>query len=209
MKIKSLIGAAFFVMGVTALAAPAQAVIFTGSTQGCFGGGCTPTTNASSSASDNVTTFAGVTAGSPFQTDNLSVGQTDHTVNFGTLNVTNVDEDFTRSFTLRINFINPAGVTQSIAATLEGDERTGVDRWEVDFNNNPFVLAFAGGTLTLWVDDISVRNEDLSANINGHITFTSMTAVPEPTTWAMMLIGFAGLGFMGYRRTRSAAFRSV
>jgi hypothetical protein len=24
---------------------------------------------------------------------------------------------------------------------------------------------------------------------------------PEPTTWAMMLLGFAGLGYMGYRRT--------
>jgi PEP-CTERM motif len=25
---------------------------------------------------------------------------------------------------------------------------------------------------------------------------------PEPSTWAMMLVGFAGLGFAGYRRTR-------
>jgi hypothetical protein len=24
--------------------------------------------------------------------------------------------------------------------------------------------------------------------------------VPEPSTWAMMLLGFAGLGFVGYRR---------
>jgi hypothetical protein len=28
--------------------------------------------------------------------------------------------------------------------------------------------------------------------------------VPEPSTWAMMLLGFAGLGFAGYRRTRVA-----
>ena len=28
-------------------------------------------------------------------------------------------------------------------------------------------------------------------------------AIPEPSTWAMMLLGFAGLGFLGYRR-RSA-----
>ena len=27
---------------------------------------------------------------------------------------------------------------------------------------------------------------------------------PEPSTWAMMLLGFAGLGFAGYRRTRIA-----
>jgi PEP-CTERM motif len=25
-------------------------------------------------------------------------------------------------------------------------------------------------------------------------------SVPEPSTWAMMLLGFAGLGFMAYRR---------
>jgi PEP-CTERM motif len=29
--------------------------------------------------------------------------------------------------------------------------------------------------------------------------------VPEPSTWAMMLLGFAGLGFAGYRRSRRAA----
>jgi hypothetical protein len=28
--------------------------------------------------------------------------------------------------------------------------------------------------------------------------------VPEPSTWAMMLLGFAGLGFVGYRQARKA-----
>ena len=32
-------------------------------------------------------------------------------------------------------------------------------------------------------------------------------AVPEPSTWLMMLLGFAGLGFMAYRRKSKAAFR--
>ena len=27
-------------------------------------------------------------------------------------------------------------------------------------------------------------------------------AIPEPSTWAMMLLGFAGLGFAGYRASR-------
>ena len=30
------------------------------------------------------------------------------------------------------------------------------------------------------------------------------TVVPEPSTWAMMLLGFAGLGFAGYRHARKA-----
>ena len=37
------------------------------------------------------------------------------------------------------------------------------------------------------------------------------TAAPEPATWAMMLLGFAGLGFAGYRRTKKsdATFAAV
>ena len=39
----------------------------------------------------------------------------------------------------------------------------------------------------------------------GDATFTASTnAIPEPSTWAMMLIGFAGLGYAGYRRARAA-----
>jgi PEP-CTERM motif len=28
----------------------------------------------------------------------------------------------------------------------------------------------------------------------------NISAVPEPSTWAMMILGFAGVGFLGYRR---------
>jgi hypothetical protein len=30
-------------------------------------------------------------------------------------------------------------------------------------------------------------------------------AVPEPSTWALMLVGFAGLGFAGWRRVAAQA----
>jgi hypothetical protein len=33
----------------------------------------------------------------------------------------------------------------------------------------------------------------------------SGSAIPEPSTWAMMLLGFAGVGFAGYRTSRRAA----
>jgi PEP-CTERM motif len=36
-------------------------------------------------------------------------------------------------------------------------------------------------------------------------SFTVEIAVPEPSSWAMMLVGFAGLGIVGYRATRRTA----
>jgi F5/8 type C domain-containing protein/PEP-CTERM motif-containing protein len=38
------------------------------------------------------------------------------------------------------------------------------------------------------------------------ISQLSVGAVPEPSTWAMMIVGFAGLGFAGYRKAKSAHF---
>jgi hypothetical protein len=37
-------------------------------------------------------------------------------------------------------------------------------------------------------------------SVSGGATFTA--TIPEPSTWAMMLLGFAGLGFAGYRASR-------
>jgi PEP-CTERM motif len=41
------------------------------------------------------------------------------------------------------------------------------------------------------------------SDVFGPTTFTA--AVPEPSTWAMMILGFCGLGFMAYRRKQSGA----
>jgi hypothetical protein len=35
------------------------------------------------------------------------------------------------------------------------------------------------------------------------VLYLSPTPLPEPSTWAMMLLGFAGLGFASYRATRA------
>jgi hypothetical protein len=51
------------------------------------------------------------------------------------------------------------------------------------------VLQNPDGPLALRVDDVVT------------------TAVPEASTWAMMVLGFLGLGFMAYRRKNHVAFR--
>jgi hypothetical protein len=44
----------------------------------------------------------------------------------------------------------------------------------------------------------------LDLSIQGDFaTFSVASAVPEPSTWAMMILGFVGLGFMAYQRKQS------
>jgi phospholipase/lecithinase/hemolysin len=41
--------------------------------------------------------------------------------------------------------------------------------------------------------------------LTAEFALDALNAVPEASTWAMMLVGFAGLGFAGYRRSRKCA----
>jgi hypothetical protein len=40
-------------------------------------------------------------------------------------------------------------------------------------------------------------------------TIGPVPAVPEPSTWAMMILGFAGIGFMAYRRKSKPALMAA
>jgi hypothetical protein len=60
---------------------------------------------------------------------------------------------------------------------------------------------FKTGTNTIVFDVVNYAQN--GGNPSGlDVQFLS-SAVPEPSTWAMMLLGFAGLGFAGYRRARA------
>jgi PEP-CTERM motif len=65
-----------------------------------------------------------------------------------------------------------------------------------DTGARPFSEADMSNTGTLFIDsDVALSfasGHDYSSNAVG--------AVPEPSTWAMLILGFAGLGFMAYRR---------
>jgi hypothetical protein len=53
----------------------------------------------------------------------------------------------------------------------------------------------------------------LTAELNeaplGGDAISTAGGVPEPSTWAMIMLGFAGLGFAGYRRNRRGAALSI
>jgi hypothetical protein len=85
-------------------------------------------------------------------------------------------------------------------------------------NGNPFTIGSSdtivipNGVNTLYLgfadaagfNGLSGYYQDNSGSLQ-----VSISAVPEPSTWAMMISGFLGLGFMAYRRKPSARLRLV
>jgi len=52
----------------------------------------------------------------------------------------------------------------------------------------------------------AIEGENLFDTTSGSVEVSLVTpSVPEPSTWAMMLVGFAGLGYAAYRRRTVAA----
>jgi hypothetical protein len=54
----------------------------------------------------------------------------------------------------------------------------------------------------------SFDNQTNVTNFNFAV-FTAASAVPEPSTWAMMILGFCGLGFMAYRHHSKPALMAA
>jgi hypothetical protein len=74
--------------------------------------------------------------------------------------------------------------------------------------------SYNGSILTFFADDAATSHVEQSPGFVDSITIatnlTSTSAVPEPSTWAMMMLGFAGIGFMAYRRKQDgSAFRAA
>ena len=61
-----------------------------------------------------------------------------------------------------------------------------------------------GGIGTTTFNGINDRNQIVGfyVDVNGNTDGLLVTGVPEPSTWAMMALGFAGLGFAGYRKAQ-------
>ena len=167
-------------------------VLFSGTTDGCFGATtCTATTNPSDgklSFADG--SFSSVPAG---------------TVTLGSFSLHNGSGNFNENFELFVTFTVPSGTSsgQPFTASVLGSVSGNSGSVAIDFNNTPQTFSFNGGTFTLSITDpAAVTTRVDSVSLTGNIV---LAAVPELSTWAMMILGFLGLGFMAHRRKNQMA----
>jgi hypothetical protein len=70
-------------------------------------------------------------------------------------------------------------------------------------NNFNFQTSAGGDNFSVGLTSFSLNGPNL--NEGNKVTLLSFgPAVPEPSTWAMMILGFVGIGAMTYRRRKSA-----
>jgi PEP-CTERM motif len=66
---------------------------------------------------------------------------------------------------------------------------------------------FSSGVFALNAGTTTISGFQTQFRPPGNFDFEVTSGVPEPSTWAMMLLGFAGLGIAGYRNARMGAGR--
>lgn len=186
------------------VATAANAVLFTGSSQGCFTALCTP----SSTATDQGLSFTGGT----FNLSDSSgfVGLGGATNNLGVFSLSTAPAVYTGDlFSLLVTFTSPTGTSPSsgsFSAVLQGSVSSlpggGV---YINFNNDPLVFTFGdGGSFDFWVNDVSLSPGGANQIMSGTINVLT-SPVPEPGTWALMILGFGAIGLaMRTRRRRTA-----
>jgi hypothetical protein len=140
--------------------------------------------------------------------------------------------DFTGNVTALKNYSFSNHPNAADAATIRDDLRSGTSYGSATISK-PVSGGLSDITITLNAAGIAALNTTLdSANLlfaiggfsdtltGQQLLFQSSTggpniahldvgAVPEPSTWAMMILGFAGVGFMAYRRRNQTAALAV
>jgi hypothetical protein len=224
------IAAAGLFAGLLISQANAATVTFTGNggfsnLQNCGGGspGCSITQSGNlldMSGSNNSTLLAVDKSGSftvPANRNDYTIGEIVWTNNASR----NTDQNFNVTYTFALNFTSPSnsGDLQTFSLTITQPTNPPGDNV---FNISNATLALLGPfTLAgVTVSDIKFHEEG-DGSYNGtnwsnpeggishlYITADFTAAVPEPSTWAMMILGFTGVGFMAYRRRNNGpAFR--
>ena len=131
----------------------------------------------------------------------------------GTITVTNSPNGVTGANIVTPDFgtfnsiINQTPVGTNYSVQLENTANTYVFFLQLD----SAATLFAGSGASITSGVLGVANCEDVCTISGQVTSgtLSIAAVPEPSTWAMLLLGFAGLGFIAYRRKNKAALMAA
>jgi hypothetical protein len=101
-----------------------------------------------------------------------------------------------------LSFVGPANQAFNISADDAANGTINPTDGSIITNGNPFAGYHCGGAYCLVgpgdPTKLNSTNMDTIAPVNVSVTLAS--AVPEPSTWAMMILGFFGVGFMAHRR---------
>lgn len=193
-----------------AMASPAAAVTFAGGATGCFQqGGAGPCT-----AVDGGLTYTGGTATFSQMTDPTGfAGIGGASNNFGSITLTPDAHPYTGDlFNLLITFTLPAGSgSGSFTANLLGSLMSfGTGGVQINFlNHDQTISNGTGGSFLLHVNDVSfsgslLPGQEVPTSLRQDISGYILAPVPEPGTWALMLVGFAGIGLAIRRRQKPA-----
>ncbi|WP_395623577.1 PEPxxWA-CTERM sorting domain-containing protein [Sphingomonas daechungensis] len=153
--------------------------------------------------------FTLANVGSTFTANVLTIGTPETAVN--------LFEDTTpRQVSVDFSFLNPADANGGLVTGSTTGFITGLfggcglftgGCGTVDWSDTPTIFSFGnGGSFSLLLSDATFATPG-SANVRGTFTLIS-NSVPEPATWAMMLMGFGAVGF-AMRRKRSTQGRLV
>jgi hypothetical protein len=145
-----------------------------------------------------------------------------NTFNFSTDNTTILTKEsfvFSSSDLVAVTNI-PAARQDGFGKFLYGVENTnsGTSTDPISFsvaglNFKDFAMSVDGDPSVFFTIDVLGPNGKsglIGSEFSGVVIEQQVAAVPEPATWAMLLLGFAGIGFLSYRRKQGGpAFRLV
>lgn len=75
------------------------------------------------------------------------------------------------------------------------------DKANMNYAIESYIFTWGGGNATLTFASLNAPSNNPYGPVIGDV---SISAVPEPATWAMMILGFLGVGFVAYRRRSGA-----
>jgi hypothetical protein len=207
--LRNLIASVGFIAFTGLASAPANAaVVYTGSTTGCFSG-CG---NSAAFSANAIEPGATGNVGLSFSGASFANQPGPSLANLGTITLagTNDVDPFDSDFFLKITFTQPGNGSSTFDAVMQGSINHG-GGGTLLFNFGPAQpITFTGGSFDLTIADVTFGRGDSSALITGLISNAVAVSTPEPSTWAMMILGFAGVSFLAYRRrNQGAALRAA